>query len=120
MQLYFRESASAFPIGLSHLPEIAEQIGHCGRPEEIGRAERQPADCPELLLKLAGQTGIECQMAGVVRPWRNLIDQKITALRFEKLDANHSHNIQLLQHRTSNFNRPTFRIMQEGYRRNCK
>src|SRR5688572_1047543 len=42
------------PTRLAVLPEIAEQVGHGRRPQQIGRAERQAADRAELLLELAG------------------------------------------------------------------
>ena len=52
--------------------------------------QRQAADGAELLLELAGRRGVERQVAGVVRPRGELVDQQLPVARQEHLDAQHA------------------------------
>ena len=69
------------PVRLAVRPQIAEQVGHRRRLQQLGRAERQAADRAQLLLELAGAAGVERQVAGVVRPRRELVDQQPAVAR---------------------------------------
>ena len=52
------------PVGRPGLPEVAEQVGHGRRRHEtFGRAQRQAADRPQLLLELAAAVGVDRQVA---------------------------------------------------------
>jgi hypothetical protein len=87
------------PVGRARAPRLAEQVGH-GRGGRLGldRAQRQAADRAHLLLELAGRVGVDRQMAGVVRPRRELVDDQLTAGEREQLHAQHPDHVEPLQH----------------------
>src|SRR4051812_38092807 len=70
VELDVGKGARRGPVGLAGLPEVAEQVGHRRGAELLRGAERQPADGTQLLLELAGQAGIDGEMARVVWPRR--------------------------------------------------
>src|SRR2546427_532543 len=72
-------------------PQVAEQIGHGGGPQQFRRAEGQPAHGAKLLLKLAGDAGVEGEVSGVVRTRRQLVDQQLAGSGQEELHAEHAH-----------------------------
>ena len=97
--------SAAIQFGVPVVPEIAEKIGHRGRLQQIGRAERQPADGAQLLLELAGATGVERQMPGVVRTRRQLVDEQLAAAGHEEFDAQDADVVERVHHRVGRLDR---------------
>src|SRR5437773_1644426 len=74
MQLDTRiDGESSGPFRLAISPEISQQIGHRHGREKRYISKRQAADGAELLLELAGDAGVEAEVAGIVRARRQLI-----------------------------------------------
>src|SRR5579885_1594 len=102
MQFDMRIRVGGSPVGFAMLPEIAKQIRHCRRAKLLCRAEWQATDGPQLLLKLAGDAGINRQMPGVMRTRRQFVDQQLSRARDKKLHAQHTHNIQCFENAARN------------------
>ena len=62
-------------------------------------AQRQSADGPQLLLKLAGNTRFDGKVAGIVWSRRDLVEQQSAVGAQEKLHAEHTDDIQRRQDR---------------------
>ena len=75
MELGFGMCAGGGPVGFARLPEIAQEIGHGGGAEHVRGAEREAADGAELLFELAGDAGIDGEVAGVVRARGEFVDR---------------------------------------------
>lgn len=69
--LYPTVAHRAFETGFS------KQIQHDCRQYLIGFAQWQPANCPQVLLKLAGRRAVDRMMAAVVRAWRDFVHQQV-------------------------------------------
>ena len=65
------------------MPSVPKQVRHRRRAYLIRRAQRQAADCPDLLLELRSYKRLDRQVARVVRPRRKFIHQQ-AALAIEK------------------------------------
>ena len=76
----------------------------------FGRAERQAADRAQLLLELAGDAGVDGEVAGVVRARRQFVDQQSAVARHEELDAQHADHFQLFEHRAGDLDRVARRL----------
>src|SRR5258705_293029 len=87
MQLDVGESQGRHPIWLTWFPKVTQEVGHGGRLELLGRAEREAADGAELLLELAGAAGIERQMSRIVRTRCQLVDEQAAVPCKKELDA---------------------------------
>ena len=72
---------AAAQFGFRRRPQIAQQVRHRGRLQQLGRSQRQPADRAQLLFELARAAGVERQVPGVVRPRRQLVDQQPAVAR---------------------------------------
>lgn len=59
-------SEGSIPAGGVREPEVAEEVGHGGGSPEVGRAEREAAEGPDLLGELGGFGGLDGEVAGVV------------------------------------------------------
>ena len=99
------EAAGPRPVGLASVPEITEQVTHRGRSEQVGGAEGQVTDGPQLLLKLAGRRGLNREMSGVVGARRELVDYEAAGGRQEQLDAHDANHIQRLEDRAGGLDR---------------
>ncbi len=99
MQFDTRHSQRSSPIGFAVLPEIAQQIGHRGRPQQLGGTERQPANGPRLLLELAGHRRVDGEMTRVVGPRGQFVDEQPAPPVQKELHTEHADHIQLGQHR---------------------
>src|SRR5215210_9122399 len=97
VELDLGKAAGGGPIGLAVLPEVAQEVRHGGGAQELGRAQGEAGDGPELLLELAGDAGVEGEVAGVVRARRQLVDQQPAVAGQEHLDAEHAHDSQLFE-----------------------
>src|SRR5207245_6309948 len=73
------------------------QIGHGGGPEQIGRAQRQPADGAELLLELAGEARVEAEVPAVVRARGEFVDEELAGAGQEEFDAQHADDLQRVE-----------------------
>ncbi len=98
VELHVGKRARGLPVGLARGPEVTEQVRHDGRPELVGRAERQTAHGAELLLELARHAGLDRQVAGVLRARRHLVDEHPPVARDEAPDAEDAHEIELRGH----------------------
>src|SRR5206468_8956550 len=73
-----RMAQNGLPVGLDAVvPKVAEQVDHDDWPEKLRRSKRQTAHGTQLLFKLARQTSIKCIVAGIVRPWSELIHEQL-------------------------------------------
>src|SRR5436305_8232857 len=97
VELDLGEAAGSRPVRLATGPEVAQEVRHGGGAEELGRAQWQAADGPELLLELAGDAGVEGEVAGVVRARRQLVDQQAAVPGEEHLHGEHADHPQPLQ-----------------------
>ena len=75
------------------------------RGDRLRRAQRQSADRADLLLELAAVVGVDRQVAGVVRPRRDLVDEELAARQHEHLDADHADHVPRLEQRTGDLMR---------------
>ena len=98
-------ASAAAQFGSPVPPQIAEQVRHRRRLQQLGRSERQAADRAQLLLELAGPAGVERQVPGVVRPRRQLVDEQPAVARDEELDAQHADVVERLHHRLRDVDR---------------
>src|SRR5271166_3776826 len=62
----------------------------------LDRAERQAAQRPYELLELAGETGVDRPVAGIVRARRYLVDEEVPTLGHEHFDRQDPDEIELL------------------------
>src|SRR5439155_1106554 len=92
-----------------------EEICHRHWPEKFGRAERQAANGPKLLLELAGHARVEAEMTGVVRTRRELVDEQRVIGKQKHFDRDQTDQLQLLSNRTSEFARRA--LDRSGYTR---
>ena len=99
-------ASAAAQSGSPVCPEVAEQVRHRRRAQQLGRAERQAADGAQLLLELAGDAGVEGEVAGVVRARRQLVDEQLAVAREEELDAQHADDVERLRARRARSRRP--------------
>src|SRR4051812_25863361 len=97
VELDVGEAAGGLPVGLAAGPEVAQEVRHGGGAEELRRAQRQAADGPQLLLELAGDAGVEGEVAGVVRARRQLVDQQAAVPGEEHLHGQHAGHPETLQ-----------------------
>ena len=98
MQLHVVEAGGGRPVRLAVRPELAEQIGHRRRGrQQLRGSQRQRADRAHLLLELARDRGVERQVAGVVRPRRDLVDEQFAVGVDEELDAQDADVLQLFE-----------------------
>ena len=86
------------PVRLAVPPQIAEQIRHGSRLEHLWRSEGEAADGAQLLLELTGPAGVKCQVSGVVRTRRQLVDQQAAILRDEELHAHQTDVVEPFHH----------------------
>ena len=93
------------PVRFAALPEIAKKIGHRRGLEKFRRTERQPADRAHLLLELARPARVEREMARVVRPRRDLVDEQPAVTRYEELDAEDADVLERVHHAAGRFDR---------------
>src|SRR4030095_11198785 len=99
MQLDVRESAGRRPVRFALCPQGSEKIRHPRWSEQLGRPEREAADRAHLLLELAGDGGVERQVAGIVRPRRQLVDEEVTVGRHEEIYAQQADRVPRLAER---------------------
>ena len=67
---------------------LAEQVDHRGRGRaHLDRAERQPADRPDVLLELARRRALDRPVAAVVDARRELVDDERAVAHQEQLDG---------------------------------
>ena len=92
-----RQAAAQF--GSPSDPQIAEQVRHRRRLQQLGRSERQAADRAHLLLELARDRGVEREVTRVVRPRRELVDEQLAVGADEELHAQHADVVERLQNR---------------------
>src|SRR5947209_7353387 len=96
VQLDRGERESGAPVRLALVPEVAEQVRHRRGAQQLGRAERQAADGPELLLELARRARVKGEVAGIVRARREFVDEQAAFAREEKLDAHDADHVERL------------------------
>ena len=94
MELCARFGKNQPPVRFAPLPQMTEQIPHHDRSKQGVRAQRKPADGPQLLLELARDARIEGVVARIVRTGRQLVDKQLAVPREEKFDSQQSNNIQ--------------------------
>ena len=75
VQFQFRQRERRQPVGLAVPPDVAQQIRHGRGTQHFRATQWQPADRANLLLKLTGNAGVDGQMTGVVRAWRQFVHQ---------------------------------------------
>ncbi len=75
------------PVRLAVGPLVAEEVNHGSGGELGGRAEREAADGAELLFELAGDIGVNSEVAGVVRAGGEFVDEECAGFGDEELDA---------------------------------
>src|SRR5262245_9043679 len=97
MQLNVRKGTGRLPAGLSFLPEVPQEVGHCGRPKEFGRTERKTTNRPQLLLKLTCNASVEGQMPGIMRAGCQLVDHQAATPSEEKFDAQQTDHVELFK-----------------------
>ena len=68
-------------------PQVAEQVDHRRRHQQVRRAQRQSAQGPHLLLELARDGRLDRQVSRVVRARGNLVDQEPAVGGQEELDG---------------------------------
>ncbi len=80
------------------LPQVAQQIEHRGRPYDLRAAQRQAADRPDGLLRVARRASLEGYVVRVVDARRELVDEEPGVLfrRQEELDREHADEVELL------------------------
>ena len=106
VQLHIRHSESCRPVGLACGPDIAEEIRHGSGAEHFRTSQREIADGTELLLKLAGDAGVNGEVAGVVGPGREFVDEQPVVSGEEELDAEDAGDVELFEKAPGNFLRP--------------
>src|SRR5260221_1358390 len=74
----------------------ADQVLHHRFGMVLGRAERQPADGAHQLFELAGVTGIDRPVAGIMRPRSELVDEELAPGRHEHLDGEETDDLELI------------------------
>src|SRR5262249_58579641 len=73
VELDVRKGEGRRPVRLAAFPDVAEQVRHRRRLQQLGRPERQTADRAQLLLELARAAGGGGEVAGDVRRgWRSI------------------------------------------------
>src|SRR5574338_566255 len=84
-----------FPLRLSLLPEIAQQVHHYRRSMHGSTAKGHSAKYAHLLLELRGNAGIDRVMSAIMRTRSDLIHQQAPVREHKKLDAQYAAIIQL-------------------------
>ena len=103
VQFYVGHREGSGPIGLAVRPEVAEEVCHGRRAEELRGPDRQVAYGPQLLFELACDARVEGQVARIVRTRRKFIDHQPATWFEEELDAENPYDVQLFQDGTGNF-----------------
>ena len=109
--------AVRLPYRWSFTPGSARiACSHCGSPSAQRSPSRltiaagdprshsprgKPAERADLLLELAGASGLDRQVSRVVGPGRDLVDEQPTVRRQEELDAEHADGVERLGDRES-------------------
>lgn len=75
-------------------PDIAEEVGHGGGGTELGGAEGKPADGADLLFELAGDAGVEGEVARVVGTRGEFVDEEATVVGDEEFDGEESDDLE--------------------------
>ena len=91
------------PVGFTLRPDVAEEVGHCGGRAKGSGAERQAADGSDLLLELAGDAGVQREVAAVVGAGGELVDDEVAALRDEEFDGEEADDPEFLQNAAGEF-----------------
>src|SRR5438270_564526 len=73
------------PVRLAAGPEVAQQVDHRGRRDQVGLPQRQAAQGAHLLLERARDRRLDGQVSRVVRPGRHLVDDQVAEGREEEL-----------------------------------
>jgi len=74
VQLYIRVFEGGGPVGFAFVPEVAQQVRHGGRAQQLGGSQGQTAHRTQLLFKLARHAGIKRKVSGIVRPWGQFVN----------------------------------------------
>ena len=91
------------PVGFTLRPDVAEEVGHCGGRAKGSGAERQAADGSDLLLELAGDAGVQREVAAVVGAGGEFVDDELAALRDEEFDGEEADDPEFLQNAAGEF-----------------
>ena len=106
MKLYRRVAKKRVPVRLTSVsPQITEKIYHNDGHEQLGRAEWEPANGAQLLLKLAGQACVKREMSGIVRSGCKLVDEQLILPGQKKLNGNEPNHSHLTSDRLGNLAR---------------
>ncbi len=78
------------------MPDIAEQIDHYGRAQQLGGAKRQVRDRADVLFKLRSHAAVHAVVAGVVWAGSHLVDDQLAVMAQEEFHGNQADDIQLV------------------------
>jgi hypothetical protein len=73
---------------------VAEQVGHLNVGKGMGRPQRPPGDCADVLFELVDLATVESPMSGIVDPRRELVDEDTAVVTLEQLHADHAHIVE--------------------------
>ena len=85
MQFYFRLTYGRCPIRLARTPYIPQKVRHGGRAVKLGRAKRQAANRPHVVLELTGGSTLDRPVTGIMHTRRALVDDQ-RVVGFEQFD----------------------------------
>src|SRR5688572_23030947 len=86
---------SSLPIRFPTFPFISEQIRHCRGGMPACAAKWQATNSSHLLLELTTYASIDREMARVVRPRSQFVDQQFSVARQKHLDTKYTDYIKL-------------------------
>ena len=92
---------SGTPVCHKSPSRLAIAAGRNSSVEPSGKS----ADGPQLLLELAGHASVEREVARVVRPRRQLVDQQRAVAGDEELDAQHADHVERFEHAARDLDR---------------
>src|SRR2546421_9072374 len=97
MQTNAADAESRRPVWFAVFPDIAQQIRHGSRTNQIRRAQRQSANGAHMLLELARRASFDRPMPRIVRTRRELVHQQLAIALHEHLDREKTDKIELFR-----------------------
>src|ERR1700728_1425576 len=76
---------------------MADQIDHFDAAAADRLAERASGHRPDVLLELRHRSAIECPVAGIMDPRRDLVDEKGAVVEYEHFHGQHADIAELLR-----------------------